>query len=547
MGLWLGDGTSRKPQITNQDPEIRDFIHSYAEKVGLSVTTYNGTFGNKCPQLYITARNESNATSNPVLQGLQALELINNKHIPQSYLLTSAENRLLLLAGLLDSDGHRIPKGNNFSIVQKNQLLAEQIVILSRSLGFSATINQTKNWCTYKGTKREGVYYEVYICGNVDRIPVRVKHKIVPYLKSNVEHLVSGFEVEFIGEGDFYGFEIDGPDHLFLMSDFTVVHNTSVFEQLTKNILLDDPENIVVWFYSEESDMNRWESIGVTPEMQKRIYALGCFEGDENFLDTAEKQLDRIKTMVKDPRVKGVFIDSIKAMCAARMVVDENGKDKSLADGYRVAMRASLVTEFIRDFKIHNKRAILGMTNQEMDQLKLTPSDMYSNPKYTFQTPGGRTMEFECQLRIRSVTRPLETEKHELTGDSLVYGWQNSFRVIKNKFCKSSTGRVAVAEFLFDPPGFNHVAAVLMLGEYLTRKGFIEPEKGALKGGGGFWKLVGQQVRGEDAARALLAQNPDLVKSLEGQIYRYADKLFKFESKQEEKPAEDLEDIIKNG
>jgi len=321
-------------------------------------------------------------------------------------------------------------------------------------------------------------------------------------------------------------------------------NKSALAEQLTKNILLDDPENIVIWFYSEESDMNRWESIGVTAEMQRRIYALGCFEGDENFIETAEKQLDRIKTMVKDPRVKLVVIDSIKAMCAARMVVDDNGKDKSLADGYRVAMRASLVTEFIRDFKIHNKRAILFMTNQEMDQLQIAMTDKFTNPKYTFQTPGGRTMEFECQLRIRSVTRPLETEKHELTNDSLVYGWQNSFRVIKNKFCKSSTGRVAVAEFLFDPPGFNHVASTLTLGEYLTSKGFIEPEKGAVKGGGGFWTLVGQQVRGEENARDLLAQNPGLVKSLETQIYQYADKLFKFESKAQAKDLKTIEEIF---
>ena len=314
-------------------------------------------------------------------------------------------------------------------------------------------------------------------------------------------------------------------------------NKTALAEQLTKSILLDDEENIVVWFYSEESDMNRWESIGVTPEMQKRIYTLGCFEGDENFIETAEKQLDRIKALVKDPRVKLVVVDSIKAMCSARMVYDENGKEKSLGDGYRVAMRASLMTEFIREFKIHNKRAILFMTNQEMDVLKLSPSDMHSNPKFTFQTPGGRTMEFECQLRIRSVTTPLETEVHVLSGEKLVYGWANKFRVIKNKFCKSSTGRVAVGEFLFDPPGFNRVAAALTLGEYLTSKGFIEPERGAVKKAGGFWNLLGQQVRGEDSARELLAENPDLVASLESEVYRYAERLFKFESKSELKPA----------
>ena len=323
-------------------------------------------------------------------------------------------------------------------------------------------------------------------------------------------------------------------------------NKTALFEQLTKNILLDNPENVVFWFYSEESDMDRWESIGVTKEMQKRVFSLGCFEGEQNFIDTAEKQLDRIKKAVQDPRVKLVVIDSIKAMCSARMVYDENGKEKSLADGYRVAMRASLMTEFIREFKIHNKRAILGMTNQEMDVLKLTPQDMHSNPQLTFQTPGGRTMEFECQLRIRSVTTPLETAEHELTKKKLVYGWDNSFKVIKNKFCKSSTGRVAVGQFLFEPPGFNRVGAALTLGGYLTTKGLISPELGVVKGGGGYWTLVGQQVRGEDSAIELLAENEGLVESLESQVYLHADKLFKFiaDRPKDKKDEPSIEDII---
>lgn len=319
---------------------------------------------------------------------------------------------------------------------------------------------------------------------------------------------------------------------------------TSLAEQLTKNILLDDEDNIVIWFYSEESDMDRWETIGVTKEMQKRIYTLGCFEGDENFIEAAEKQLDRINIAVKDPRVKLVVVDSIKSMCAARQVLDDTGHDKSLGEPTKVAFRASLVQSFIAGFKANNKRAILYMTNQEMDNLKLSMSDNHSNPKYTYQTPGGRTMEFECQLRIRSVTKPLETEVHVLSGEKLVYGWQNIFRVIKNKFCKLSTGRVAVGEFLFSPAGFNRVAAILALGGYLTDRGYVSEDKGIKKGGGGFYTLVGEQVRGEPAARDLLATRPEMMDFLESEVYANAEHLFDFETKKEAKPAKDIEEMI---
>jgi hypothetical protein len=36
-------------------------------------------------------------------------------------------------------------------------------------------------------------------------------------------------DVEYIGEGDYYGFELDG-NHRFLLGDFTVTHNTSLLE-----------------------------------------------------------------------------------------------------------------------------------------------------------------------------------------------------------------------------------------------------------------------------------------------------------------------------
>lgn len=41
--------------------------------------------------------------------------------------------------------------------------------------------------------------------------------------------LVTGISVHSIGEGEYFGFEIDGPDRLFLLGDFTVTHNTVAF------------------------------------------------------------------------------------------------------------------------------------------------------------------------------------------------------------------------------------------------------------------------------------------------------------------------------
>ena len=233
---------------------------------------------------------------------------------------------------------------------------------------------------------------------------------------------------------------------------------SALYEQLAKNILLADPENIVIVLYTEESDLDRWNSIGVTEEQQERIITLGCSEGKDVMLHLAEKNLDRIKVAVQDPRVKLVVIDSIKGLCMAKQLYSKNGEISALEDGEQLALRAKLIGEFIRDFKQLNKRAILYMTNQTSDKIQLSPSDLIVNPQFTVQTPGGRAKEFESQLRFQQETRPIYFEnKHELTGKSILRGWEVSIRIIKNKFCRSTGNRVAVANFYFSTPGFNRL------------------------------------------------------------------------------------------
>ena len=123
FGLWLGDGTSAKGEITNIDKEIIDYLKTLGAK-GRGITY-------KIPGLS---------------QSLRDLGVLNNKHIPHAYLTGSREQRLEILAGLLDTDGY-LDRGS-FQIVQKNKDIADGIVFLARSLGMHATLNQIKKTCT---------------------------------------------------------------------------------------------------------------------------------------------------------------------------------------------------------------------------------------------------------------------------------------------------------------------------------------------------------------------------------------------------------------
>ena len=58
--------------------------------------------------------------------------------------------------GIIDSDGYYA--NGVFEICQKNQKLANEIVILSRSLGFGTSMTESIKGCWYKNEYKKGLY-----------------------------------------------------------------------------------------------------------------------------------------------------------------------------------------------------------------------------------------------------------------------------------------------------------------------------------------------------------------------------------------------------
>jgi replicative DNA helicase len=99
-------------KITTADEEILDYIKKKAAKYDLTV------HHEKKYDYYISGNGR--VGNNHFLNTLKNYNLINNKHIPQDYLINSRTNRLRLLAGLLDTDGYYDKKGKCFEITQNN-------------------------------------------------------------------------------------------------------------------------------------------------------------------------------------------------------------------------------------------------------------------------------------------------------------------------------------------------------------------------------------------------------------------------------------------
>jgi hypothetical protein len=177
LGLWVGDGNSSHPALTTMDIDISNIWNNYGEK-----------------------------------------------RIHPKYLRNSREVRLKLLAGIVDSDGYVYGNNKNMlNIVTELKGLSEDYAYLCRSLGYQTTVTKVT-----KGIKKinfKGEYYSVFVSGNLEEIPTTLTRRQLGSKKINKDPLRTGFSIDFLKEDDYYGFELDG-NHLYLLGDFTVTHNT---------------------------------------------------------------------------------------------------------------------------------------------------------------------------------------------------------------------------------------------------------------------------------------------------------------------------------
>ena len=226
LGIYLGDGCSsqinnRTPVITNPSSEILTAVGEEVRKIpGMTVSVFRTGMSTQCYRL----KREAGKIGNEFVLRLRTMRLFGlksgEKFIPEKYKKASRRQRLELLAGLIDTDGHLNRGGYDY--ITKSETLANDIVFLVRSLGLSAYMKACVKSCQGNFS---GNYFRISISGDCSVIPVRVRRKKAPARRQKKSVLVTSFTIEEAGMGPYYGFELDG-DHLYLTADFTVHHNS---------------------------------------------------------------------------------------------------------------------------------------------------------------------------------------------------------------------------------------------------------------------------------------------------------------------------------
>jgi hypothetical protein len=233
----LGDGTSAEPEFTTKDSEIVNYLRRYAESLNLLLKTK----GNKTNTYRITSDTKYGGVGrNYFKTQLKNYNLVNNKHIPTDFMINSRENRLKLLAGIIDSDG-TCSNTTGIDICLKNKILSYNIQFLARSLGFSCNLKKCYKSCTNSKVKNhKDLYYRMYISGSkLKELPLQLKYKIPNNCDSRERkyEMYTSFKIQKVKKRNYCGFETDG-NKRFLLKDFTVTHNSTFMKSIGIGVIM---------------------------------------------------------------------------------------------------------------------------------------------------------------------------------------------------------------------------------------------------------------------------------------------------------------------
>lgn len=253
MGFLLGDGSFARTKIgtfTTADDEILELVNQQLQagykinpitnssNIGYSIVMENQQQGG------VKGHNTTNGYAHFYRQQIKKLglehKLSHNKFIPDIYKNAGTQQKIDLIAGLVDSDGYVTTSGA-LSICTVSGQLANDIQEVVRSIGGIATIKKSSNRTyTYNGVKvpcKDSYNISIRYIQPNQLSKLSRKKELLPGETYQYRDLKLGLtNIEFSRTTEAKCIMIDHPDHLYITDDYVVTHNTAIAEGLAKRI-----------------------------------------------------------------------------------------------------------------------------------------------------------------------------------------------------------------------------------------------------------------------------------------------------------------------
>lgn len=232
IGALLGDGglsvESGSLTFTNSEKDLVDKVNNLLRAYDVHLSNKGSKPNEYCVSgidNYLQAQAFNAKLSQLGLRGVYS----DTKFIPQEYLKGSVEQRLDLLAGLIDTDGYT--RGSSYVYYTASDQLKDDVVELVSGLGMTAKVSQKVSpKYTYKGEQRVGKLCWVVSIKTTETFPkihTTSKHearwkKGQSWARRTIVSIVETDRMESMT-----CISVTSPNKLFLTRNYVATHNTT--------------------------------------------------------------------------------------------------------------------------------------------------------------------------------------------------------------------------------------------------------------------------------------------------------------------------------
>jgi len=408
LGLLLGDGcmTQAMTQFSSEDQQLIDSIKSILGFELSQASFYDWRIKSKGSLPAILKQLD--------LQGRNSYD----KFIPFDYKWSSIEDRMNLLRGLLDTDGHigKDVKHSGIEYSSSSKKLAEDVVDIVHSLGGTARIKVKKTSYTYKGEKKEGALsYRLHLAlpqklGS----PFALERKKDLFLSKSRKTIRYQYikSVEYVGKEECSCIMVDDVEHLYITDNFIPTHNTVISSYIGGQFQrrTDGGPKMVLFIDMEHSFEKKYAQVAGLSLADEDLIFVRPMNGEEAFTIMEE--------LVATGQIGCIIYDSIAATPSAAEVEDVYGKSNFGATAKLFSQGLRKLNPYISRFNI-----TLILLNQVRDNI----GGWSPNGKPEDITPGGRAIKFYASWRAKV------SKMEDIAIKKVVIGNVVKIRNVKNK------------------------------------------------------------------------------------------------------------------
>lgn len=331
LGVWLGDGVSRRGEYCGTDHEVVEHVQAAGyPSVARRITGRGSKHADF--RIWKSERLHKELGALGLLQ--KTTEEGSRKHIPSAYLRASIPQRRALLAGLLDTDGAVAPQGT-VQFANTNERLARQVHELALTLGYRPVLTS--------GLKRSQTGAEALsftVSWTCLESPFWLTRKTTAHRERNTNFSPQRNATRFITEirpvpaVPARCIQVDSPSRLFLAGDAMIPTHNSVtqrtillhaLQQPDMRVLLIDPKRVELSGYADHPHVLK---IATELDESTQLFEQVEAEMQSRYQTMKDQRVNYFKNMQDPPPALLVMVDEAFALLSPENVKSDEGKER---------------------------------------------------------------------------------------------------------------------------------------------------------------------------------------------------------------------------